>query len=93
MVTRELRQAGQPKSRESDMLMSPVKTDENSNMSTSDVKQQAHALIDSLDDAVTWDEIVYRMEIRASIEQGVEDVKAGRVYTHEEARKHFGLDD
>ena len=75
------------------MLKSPVKTDENTNMSTSDVKQQAHELIDSLDDAATWDEVAYRMEVRASIEQGLADVKAGRVHTNEEVRKHFGLDD
>jgi predicted transcriptional regulator len=75
------------------MLKSPVKTVENIDMPTSDVKQQAHELIDSMDDTATWDEVAYRMEVRASIEQGLADVKAGRVHTHEEVRKHFGLDD
>jgi predicted transcriptional regulator len=62
-------------------------------MSTTDVKEQAHALIDSLDDTATWDDVAYHMEVRASIEQGLADSKAGRVYTTEEVRKHFGLDD
>ena len=75
------------------MLKSPAKADENTCMSTSDVKKQAHELIDSLDDTATWDEVAYRMEVRASIEQGLADVKAGRVHTHEEVRKHFGFDD
>ena len=75
------------------MLKQPVNTDENTCMSTSDVKQQAHELIDSLDDTATWDEVAYHMEVRASIEQGLADVKAGRVHTQEEVRKHFGLDD
>lgn len=75
------------------MLKSLVKTVENAGMSTSDVKQKAHELIDSLDDTATWDEVAYHMEVRASIEQGLADVKAGRVHTHEEVRKHFGLDD
>jgi len=46
-----------------------------------------------LDDTATWDEVAYHMEVRASIEQGLADVKAGRVHTHEEVRKYFGLDD
>lgn len=75
------------------MLKSPVKADDNTDMSTSDIKQQAHELIDSLDDTATWEEVAYHMEVRASIEQGLADVKAGRVHTHEEVRKHFGLDD
>lgn len=77
----------------SDMLKSPVYADENASMSTTDVKQQAHALIDSLEDTATWDEVAYHIEVRASIEQGLADVQAGRVHTTEEVRKHFGLDD
>jgi len=61
-------------------------------MSTANVKQQAHALIDSLEEDATWDDVAYHMEVRASIERGLDDSKAGRVYTHEEVRKHFGLD-
>ena len=75
------------------MLKAPVDTDENTRMSTTDVKQQAHALIDNLDDTATWEEVAYHMEARASIEQGLADSKAGRVYTQEEVRKHFSLDD
>ncbi len=75
------------------MLKPPVTADDNPCMSTTDVKEQAHALIDSLDDTATWDDVAYHMEVRASIEQGLADAKAGRVYTTEEVRKHFGLDD
>jgi len=76
-----------------DNLKVPVDRDENTVMSTTDIKEQAHALIDNLDDTATWDDVAYHMEVRASIEQGLADVEAGRVYTTEEVRKHFGLDD
>ena len=77
----------------SDVLKSPGNADENASMSTSDVKQQAHALIDSLEDTATWGEVAYHIEVRASIEQDLADVQAGRVYTTEELRNHFDLDD
>ena len=75
------------------MLKRTVNADENTCMPTSDLKQQAHELIDSLDDSATWDEVAYHMEVRASNEQGLADIKAGRMHTHEEVRKHFGLDE
>ena len=50
-------------------------------------KQQAHDLIDQLPDKATWDEIAYRMEIRASIERGLADSVAGRVISQEEVER------
>ena len=63
-------------------------------MSTSaqDIKQAAHQLIDKLPDEINWDDVAYHMEVRASIERGLADSEAGRVYTTEEVRKHFNLD-
>ena len=54
-------------------------------------KQQAHALIDELPDSVTWQELAYRLEVRADIEDGLADVKAGRVLSTAELRREFGL--
>ena len=53
------------------------------------VKQQAHDLIDQLPDNATWDEIAYRMEVRASIERGLADSEASRVTSQEEVEKRF----
>ena len=53
------------------------------------VKQQAHDLIDQLPDSATWDEIAYRMEVRASIERGLADSEASRVTSQEEVEKRF----
>ena len=53
------------------------------------VKQQAHDLIDQLPDNATWDEIAYRMEVRASIERGLADSEASCVTSQEEVEKRF----
>ncbi len=54
-------------------------------------KQQAHALIDALPDDATWTELAYRLEVRADIEEGLADVKAGRVVSTAELRREFDL--
>jgi len=54
-------------------------------------KQQARALIDALPDNVTWSELAYRLEVRADIEEGLAEVKAGRVVSTTELRRDFGL--
>ena len=56
------------------------------------VKQDAHALVDQLAANATWDDLAYTVEVRASIERGLADIKAGRVVTTEELRREFGLD-
>jgi predicted transcriptional regulator len=60
-------------------------------MQTDNAKQAAHRLIDQLPDDATWDQLAYHIEARASIERGLADVQAGRVLSHEEIRKEFGL--
>jgi len=54
-------------------------------------KQQAHELIDQLPDGVTWQELAYCIEMRADIEEGMADVKAGRVTPVAEVRREFDL--
>ena len=54
-------------------------------------KQEARTLIDQLPDSVTWQELAYRLEVRADIEEGLADIKAGRVTDVKEVRREFGL--
>lgn len=54
-------------------------------------KQQAHALLDELPDSATWQELAYRLEVRADIEEGLADIKAGRVTPAADVRREFGL--
>lgn len=55
------------------------------------VKQKAHELIDELPDDATWDELAYRMAVRASIERGLADAEAGRVVPVDEVLKEFEI--
>jgi hypothetical protein len=56
---------------------------------TPSVKQQARKLLDELPEDVTWDEIVYELAVRRSIELGLADVSAGRVTEINEVRRQF----
>jgi hypothetical protein len=60
-------------------------------MGTPTPKELAHALLDELPDTATWAELAYRLEVRADIEEGLADVKAGRVVSTEELRREFDL--
>ena len=56
-----------------------------------DVKQTAHLLIDQLPDGVSWEKLLYTLQIRQDIEAGLEDSKAGRVISTDSLRAEFGL--
>ena len=60
-------------------------------MQSTDIKTSAHELIDRLPESVSWSELAYHIEVRASIERGLEDIEAGRTYTSEEVKQHLGL--
>jgi len=60
-------------------------------MRQSNVKTEAHRLIDDLPDDVTWDDVLYRLDVRRSIAAGLEDIRAGRVIPEDEVWKEFGL--
>lgn len=59
--------------------------------STVSFKQQAHSLIDQLPDSASWDDLAYEMDVRASIERGLSDSKAGRVIAVEDLMKELGI--
>ena len=58
---------------------------------TTDIKESAHKLIDSLPPSATWDEVMYLIYIRQSIESGLRDVQQGNTTKVSEVRKKFGL--
>ncbi len=60
-------------------------------MTATNIKEAACKLIEQLPDDVSWDELAYRIEVRASIERGLAAAEAGRLIPHEEVKKHFGL--
>jgi predicted transcriptional regulator len=60
-----------------------------SNSST--IKNEAHRIVDDLPEDASWEDLIYRIYVRQSIEAGLADVNAGRVETVEEVRRSFGL--
>lgn len=58
---------------------------------SSDIRAEAHRLIDTLPDDATWDDIMYRLYVRQCVEAGIEDANARRVIEVDEVRRRFGL--
>jgi hypothetical protein len=56
-----------------------------------DIKSAAHELVDSLPEGATWDDLMYEIYVRQSIEQGLADCEAGRTMSVEDVRARFGL--
>jgi predicted transcriptional regulator len=54
-------------------------------------KQQAHELLKQMPDNVTWDEVVYALAVRRSIERGLADADAGRLSDINDIRREYGL--
>ena len=54
-------------------------------------KQEAHKLIDQLPDNATWQDLIYRVAVRADIEAGLQDSASGRVTPVEDMLKEFGF--
>jgi predicted transcriptional regulator len=48
------------------------------------LKQQAHTLIDHLPENATWRDVAYHAAVRAEAEEGLADIKAGRVVDGDE---------
>jgi hypothetical protein len=57
----------------------------------SDLKSEAHRLIDRLPESATWDDLMYEIYVRQSIDRGLADSEAGRVTDVAEVRTQFGL--
>ena len=47
------------------------------------VKNAVQELADGLPNDVTWSEVLYRVVIRQKIEEGLEDIRAGRGVSHD----------
>ena len=60
-------------------------------MQTSNVKQEAYHLLENLPENATWDDLMYKIYVRQSIEAGLEDSKASRTMDINEVRAKFGL--
>jgi predicted transcriptional regulator len=60
-------------------------------MTTASVKEEAHKIIEALPDSATWEDVIYRLYVRESIEAGIADADAGRVSDVKNVRAEYGL--
>ena len=57
----------------------------------SNIKQEAHRLVEGLPENATWDDLMYHIYVRQAIEAGLEDSDVGRTVDVKEVRARFGL--
>jgi predicted transcriptional regulator len=60
-------------------------------MQAENIKQEAYRLLDKLPDKATWDDLMYQIYVRQTIEAGIKDSDEGRTVDVKEVRKRFGL--
>lgn len=60
-------------------------------MQVETIKQKAHQLLDKLPDSATWEDLMYQIYVRQSIEAGIKDSDEGRTIDVKEVRKRFGM--
>ena len=58
---------------------------------SANIKEEARRLVENLSDDSTWEDLMYQIYVRESIESGLADSEAGRVTDVEDVRKEFGL--
>jgi len=60
-------------------------------MQNNNIKKEAYRLLEKLPENATWDDLMYEIYVRQTIEAGIEDSKADRTIDVKEVRAKFGL--
>lgn len=60
-------------------------------MPAASVRDEAQKIVDQMTDDATWDDLLYEIYVRQSVEAGLEDIRAGRLLTTDEVRQKLGL--
>ena len=60
-------------------------------MQSTKIKQETQRLLEKLPDNATWDDLMYQIYVRQTIEAGLEDSEVGRTIDVKEVRAKFGL--
>jgi hypothetical protein len=58
---------------------------------SANIKEEARRLVENLPEDVTWDDLMYQIYVRQTIEAGLADSEADRVIEVKDVRKRFGL--
>ena len=60
-------------------------------MEKTELKKEVENLLRDLPDNANWDDLMYKIYVRQSIEQGLRDSEEGRIISHEEIKKKYRL--
>ena len=60
-------------------------------MSKEELKKEVENLLNDLPDDASWDDLMYRIYVRQSIEEGLKDSERGEVFSHEEIKEKYRL--
>lgn len=58
-------------------------------MEKAELKKEMNELLDELPEDGNWNDVMYKIYVRQSIEQGLKDVEKGRVISHEDLKKKY----
>ena len=60
-------------------------------MPATSVRDETRRLAEQLPDDATWEDVLYQIYVRQSVEAGLADVQAGRIVSIEEVKQRLGL--
>jgi len=55
------------------------------------LKKEVENMLKDLPDDADWDDVMYKIYVRQSIEQGLKDSESGRTVSHEDIKKKYML--
>ena len=58
---------------------------------TNEVAYEAQRLVEQLPEQASWDDLMYEIYVRQTVDRGIADADAGRVVSHDEAMRRLGL--
>jgi len=58
-------------------------------MEKAEMKKELEHLMKSLPDNAGWNDLMYKIYVRQSIDQGLKDVEAGHLVSHEDIKQKF----
>ena len=50
------------------------------------VKEEALDLINTLNEDVSWDDIIYNIYVKQQVQQGVDNYKSGKIVSHDDVK-------
>lgn len=60
-------------------------------MQVINIKEEARRLIEKLPNSSTWDDLMYEIYVRQTVEEGLKSSQEGRSMDVKEVRRKFGL--